>query len=323
MIQFLRGVFRKWGWSDEGSHAHDIFVPYSDTNNWTKYAGNPISEGTGDNVNDCDGTRTSQMCVIVVGGVIFLYIMALDGTDYRIALKTAAVPNFYGPFTRYDGSEAKGAILDVGGGGAFDAGWLGNPWVIYDKEEADSEYRFKMYYSCANGGGTRAVGMAHSADGYSWTKDGKVTALTNFYQSSAGFRFGNIYLLWFGDTVDRTRLATSPDGRHDTWTDRGQKVDFDSLYVSLFWNQGIFYFLYGQPPNGERFVSMATGWDPFAIFSEWDENPVLSKAAAGWDSGGIMYGCIIQYDRTFYIYYDGYETYGVPSTHKIGVATIP
>lgn len=114
-----------------------------------------------------------------------------------------------------------GVVLDVGAGSAWDAGAVGDPWVV---QGADGAYR--MYYSMYAANGSVAIGVATSSNLVTFTKwPGNPTLLPgpagrwdDAAVSNPSVVSGSTWALFYGGRTSSSPnaigLATSSDGYH-------------------------------------------------------------------------------------------------------------
>jgi hypothetical protein len=151
-----------------------------------------------------------------------------DGLTIESAKASAADSSAPLNFTKRRGNAAGGAVLDVGGPGAFDDKWATCPTVLRTRDG----YRmwYSAYYNAADGRG--GIGAASSSDGIRWTREndgGPVLSLgpAGAFDHAQAFgpevlHDGKRYLMWYtGDNGEKDAtgisyyqigLATSDDG---------------------------------------------------------------------------------------------------------------
>lgn len=131
---------------------------------WTENAGNPVlSSGSS---GAWDDSSVKDPCLIWDGSQYVMYFSGYDGATFRIGRATAA--SHTGPWTKY----ASNPVLDLGAGGSVDASALAFPTVLYEPTDTGKEW--KCWYAGTNGSGVSTVCYAHSSNGLSWTKVGRV-----------------------------------------------------------------------------------------------------------------------------------------------------
>lgn len=132
---------------------------------WTPYGSNPVI------TNGAGGTWNSQQshapCVVWDGSQWVLFADGYDGTHYRIGRWTSADLITWTPY-------GSNPIMTLGAGGSFDETGLVAPQVTYNTLLSPA---WKMWYVGFDAGGVTTVGYADSADGITWTKQGKVIGL--------------------------------------------------------------------------------------------------------------------------------------------------
>lgn len=130
---------------------------------WTEYASNPVlSAGAG---GAWDDGHVKDPCLLWDGSQYVMYYAGYDGASYQIGRATATSHN--GSWTK----DASNPVLALGAGGAFDDAGCAFPAVLYEPTDTGKEW--KMWYR-ADDGAVQTIGYAHSSDGISWTKVGKV-----------------------------------------------------------------------------------------------------------------------------------------------------
>lgn len=139
-------------WSPDGHH-------------WKRYPSNPvISAGSG-----WESSHVKDPWVVwdPDAGEWVCYYAGYNGTQYQIGRATAS--DLRGTWTKYGSNP----VIALGSGGAFDDEDCFFPCVVYDPDDADPDYLWKMLYG-AHDGTTTTIGYASSPDGLTWTKRGKV-----------------------------------------------------------------------------------------------------------------------------------------------------
>jgi hypothetical protein len=143
-------------------------------------------------------------------------------------------------FRKVRGSAAGGALLDVGGPGAFDERWVTCPSVLRDRD------RFRMWYSAYFNaqGALGGIGLATSGDGVSWVRHDRTKPVLAIGPAGAFddaqvfgpsvLHDGTRYLMWYtGDAGEKhpsgifgyqIGLATSTDGVMWTRANDGRPV---------------------------------------------------------------------------------------------------
>ena len=185
--------------------------------NWTKYAGNPVLT-KGPEAWDIIGI--GQPAVLFENDTIKMWYAGV-GTDWKARICYAY---------SIDGitwTKHNSPVMDVGGAGAWDRGWLDTPEIVRDSTG------YKLYY-CGDTAWlfsaiSSAMGVAHSPDGINWTKDVNNPILTKgnvgdwdgtWVESPAvvyDYNINGPYKMWYNG-VDTTTwkvqigLATSMDG---------------------------------------------------------------------------------------------------------------
>lgn len=130
---------------------------------WSEYGSNPVLQKG--SAGAWDDGHVKDPCLIWDGSQYVMYYSGYDGASYQIGRATASSVN--GPWTK----DASNPVVALGSGGDFDDTGLAFPTVLYEPSDTGNEW--KMWYR-ANDGSTETIGYAHSTDGISWTKVGKV-----------------------------------------------------------------------------------------------------------------------------------------------------
>jgi predicted GH43/DUF377 family glycosyl hydrolase len=143
------------------------------------------------------------------GTWVLLYQTVSSSVPWVIARATAPSPR--GPWT-LDATP----VLQPGPVGAFDHGGVQWPWVVRSGD------RWAMFYAGFDmpQSGTGAIGVAYSDDGRTWTKNDAPVLVTTER--------------WEGRSVDRPRVAQTPDGYVMLYagrqlTDRGLATSTDGV----------------------------------------------------------------------------------------------
>jgi hypothetical protein len=161
---------------------------------WTAHAGNPVlTVGAG---GTWDDTWVAQCSLVWDGTQWVVYYSGSDGTDRRIGRATS--PDLI-TWTK----EATNPVLSLGSGGSFDDSSVNFPTVLYDPTAV---HTWQMWYTGWPDGTAlnTTIGYAHSADGISWTKVGKVLDVGSSGQFDDGglatgpvVRVGSLYYLHY------------------------------------------------------------------------------------------------------------------------------
>jgi hypothetical protein len=224
--------------------------------------------------------------------------VAADGYTQRIFEATSAAGT--SSWSKLEGDESGGAVLDVGADGTFDANGLVHPTVVFD---ASATPAYRMYYGALSAsGGT--VGSANSTDGVRWAKHEDPTGtpapilLPGAPGSADGYSVGEpgvsydatsgVYRMWYtaSPTPDvggrQGGYATSSDGV--TWN-KGGLVQLSGGGGN--WNGGWFSPSVSQEPSGADAMRML-----FAGKKAADQPYKLIEAGSGdgldWGVGNII-----------------------------------
>jgi antitoxin component of RelBE/YafQ-DinJ toxin-antitoxin module len=112
---------------------------------------------------------------IFVGDTIFVYLFCQCYTTADS--KTHPIREYYistiADFTDPTAYNLVGDVVDLGAGGAFDDTMVASPCIM------KSGATYYMVYEAEKSDGTYSIGLAHSADCQSWTKDGQLLDASN------------------------------------------------------------------------------------------------------------------------------------------------
>jgi predicted GH43/DUF377 family glycosyl hydrolase len=188
---------------------------------------------------------------------------------------------------------------------------------------------FTMYYRGVGGqAGTveanGAVGLATSPDGVTWTKysgnpvmRATGSADSELLSTPYVIQTGGSYKMWY--TCENPVLAevaicyaSSSDGK--TWSKNSSPVlmpgsgwESTALYSPSVIFDGTTYGMWYTGENQTQFygIGYATSKDG-VTWVKSPNNPILSNGPAAWDQGGVENPCVIQYNDTYLLYYDGF-----------------
>lgn len=306
-----------------------IFVPLlaplvsADSNQWTKYPGNPILSPT-PGAWDSGGTTAP---VVLYDGVT--YRMWYDGGQ--------ATVNGIGFANSTDGIHWKkylGPVLQPGPAGSWDDSQVKVGAVAWNGT------LFLMAYLGANATTFQngAIGVAVSNDGIAWAKSPANPILTGdglALGRPSGLRWQITYNVWYAaypptSPAIRIFYATSTNGL--TWTKWAGPVvspssnssAWDSLSVStpsvlrVGSSFGMWYTGLNRTSTTPQ-IGYATSNDG----ATWNKtsNPVLTPGPAGsWDSGGVEQPDVVIGTNGYMMYFDGFNHTSPPS---IGLALAP
>jgi len=234
-------------------------------------------------------------------------------------------------------------VLDIGGTGQWDCEWLDTPEILWDGQE------FKLYYygdsTYFQGQNNTAIGLAVSADGIKWTRQGKVLSRGapgewdgKFIESPAAYYdpSSGIYAMWYTgiDTIGYTTigLAVSPDGMN--WSKDpanpgitvGTFGEWDDMFAAVpavIESNGIFEMWYSGVNYADQWDSVPVGYATSLNGSDWIKypgNPVLVLQAG--DSGGF-WAVDVVWDSLLNEYKMYYENDYLAGAGAIYYATAP
>ena len=307
-----------------------IFVPLlmpsfvgADSNQWTKYSGNPILAPT-------SGAWDS--------GFTIAPVVAYDGATYRMWYDGGhATVNGIGFANSTDGIHWKkypGPVLQLGPVGSWDGSQVKVGAVAWNGT------LFLMAYWGANATifQNGAIGVATSKDGIAWAKysgNPVLTAGALALGRPSGLRWQVTYNMWYAaypptSSAIRIFYATSTNGV--SWTQWTGPVlspssnlnAWDSLSVStpsvlrVGSNFGMWYTGLNQSGTTPQ-IGYATSNDG----ATWNKtsNPVLSPGPSGsWDGAGVEQPDVVIGPNGYMMFYDGFNRTSRPS---IGLALAP
>lgn len=189
------------GTGDNGS-TYGIGAADFDGMTWTEYASNPVlTKGTGWESNGVKDPR------LVWDGSQFVAFYAGYNATPTFKLGRATAPSHHGPWTK----DASNPVLSVGSSGAFDESSVAAPVVYFGAPVGG--HQWWMWYA-GTSGGTSAVGVAHSDDGITWTKDGAISGLAGYGPGAVYFDGSTIYLYTNHNFRVYLFTASSPTGTY-------------------------------------------------------------------------------------------------------------
>jgi predicted GH43/DUF377 family glycosyl hydrolase len=302
---------------------------FAATQEWVKYAGNPVLLPT---AGSWDGDYVTTPRVLY------------DNTTYRMwYMGGLSGVNRIGYATSSDGINwvKHGIVLGPGLPGDWDSSSIALGSVLWNGTT------YLMWYTGTNGtvypGG--AIGLAFSTDGLNWVRYSRNPILIpselgndqKYIAAPYVIRLKLTYNMWYTGksaatpNTNRILYATSFDGIH--WSKWPSPVlspsqdptawDSNGVYApSVIWNGQIFGIWYsglnqtGLVPRVGYAVSLDGGsWTRSA------NNPVLEPGPVGtWDSAGVEQPSVIQVGKNFMLFYDGYSKF---QGQRIGLALSP
>jgi len=312
---------------------------------WTKYGGNPVLDKGAPG--SWDDRRVWDPSVLLEGskGYKMWYTGAsnLNPSKRQVGYATSSDGTSW--------SKQWGPVLGVGGSGAWDEVWAGNPSVV------GGDGAYLMYYAGRNVAGVVQIGVAYSSDGSSWNRNplnpilkpgpaawdaSWVHAPCVLYDPSwpSSQRWKMWYIGFDSGFAARIGYATSSDGV--IWTkyasnpvvDLGPSGAWDSAGVGdptvLF--DGSTYHMWFMGDNGvSNRIGYATSTDGVA-WNKFAGNPVVELGSSGsWDDA-YAYGPTVLFKDGFYkMWYAGegpysrigYAVYAVLSAAGSAVINAP
>jgi len=243
-------------------------------------------------------------------------------------------------------------VIDPGPSGAWDAGFVGAPSVLFDGN------KYHMWYWGGINYDLRGIGYATSPDGIAWTKYDDSTTTSLPYELSdpvlipglsgtwddasvatpSVLLIDTTYHMWFAGSQDPTHFglisvghATSKDGidwEKDTLNNpvltAGTEGNWDDVYLFapcvIF--DGMIYHMWFNGWNGtgdQVRIGHATSPHPDSSWTKDLNNPVLSYEFGEWDYPRVDAASVIYDGNTFHMWYSG----GSVFAWRIGYATSP
>ena len=299
---------------------------------WTKYAGNPVLTGGGNNTWDKH---------VFMGHTLFnadanryeMFYCASYGPEsgwrpYRtgLAYSTDKIN-----WTKYSGNP----ILTPDSG-TWDEGTTEGASVIRENGQ------YKMWYT---GGPENAlkIGYATSPDGMNWTKHpgNPVIIPGSDPWESGGVAYPMVlavaggYIMWYtgfsSNDVGKIGRATSTDGinwQKDTVHNPvvSPEPDIMGIYSGSVVKSGNKHYMYYTGYTGSsRHARLAISSDEGITWERYSSNPILTTgSSASWDSDYIEAGSVLFLeDSVFYMWYAGSSSSSGTYLWKIGMATSP
>lgn len=291
---------------------------------WTRYASNPILQKGGAGQWDDEGVAAKS--IVKSGDTWYMYYQG-DGGASAVKIGLATSTDLI-HWTKHPANP----ILDVGAGGSWESSWVGMPNVI---KEGDV---WHMFYEGSDGVNSK-IGHATSADGITWVKDvgnpvlsiGAAGQWDDTYTGTPSlFKIGAMWFLYYVAArfppTDETGIAFaySLDG---PW-EKCWKNPILQLGAAATWNDskhsGTFIM-----SHGNNFLLFTSGYDgaDWAIgysisyngldFVECDDNPILQKNGAGWESTDVQLPIVVRSGDTYYMFYSGNDG----TNFSVGFAT--
>ena len=299
----------------------DLLAQYT----WTKYPGNPVLSGSGNNTWDKH----------VFGACVFFnadsnrYEMFYSGSNgpetgwhpYKVGV---AYSNDKINWTKY------GNPVLAPTPGSWDSTSILFGCLIHENG------MYKMWYDAT--GSINRIGYATSPDGLTWTKhptpvlsSGTAEWESNGVAAPIVLKETGGYVMYYtgvdlNGTWNSIGRAVSPDGIN--W--QRDTVHNPVLSPGSGWERWVFassvvkvngkYFMYYT--GTQKAGGLAISTDGGLTFQKYLGNPVLSLSSSGWDNNYIETGWVILEDSVFNMWYSGSNTTG-EYLWKIGLATSP
>lgn len=263
----------------------------------TKYAGNPVLNlGAAGKFDD---EQLHEATVWKEGVTYHMLYCGYDGTRWQIGYATSP------DGTTWTRQNLGDPVLTQGAPGKFDEKSVSSPSII--KEGAV----YYMWYDGTNNAGTIAVGLAHSNDLITWTRDNGGDPVMSPSEVWEGLQIqapcvvkeGTTYIMFYNNQAQtQIGYATSPD--KTTWTkyalnpvlaNSGAGWDANMiLEPQLVKREGIYYLFYeGQGADGHDRAGAAWG----TTLNTWTRsglNPLLDIGAPGaWDDFHTSADCVM------------------------------
>jgi len=316
---------REWGWADEQGWLKSIILPLTEQNGWTRYANNPILQKGASGA--WDDKYVEHPCVIRLNGIYYMFYAGRKVSDEIEKIGLAQSTDPYGQSPVFSKHASNPIISPTG---TEDRAMM--PSVIYDHHETDLNKKWKAWichHETAPAGYSTKFYTAPNPEG-TWTLQGACTGLTAYQYCNSVMRLGLMYFMLYVDTDFNVRSAISSDGlawnSYGVVLSHGGAGEWDDLadaYLSVFWNLGVWYIIYGGAPVGVAHfqIGMATNTDGWSTFTKFFRNPVYSYGGAGaWDEKHVNFPSLLMFEDKFLMYYSGCNNSNV---YAIGLATIP
>ena len=294
---------------------------------WTKYSGNPVLTGSGNNTWD---KHVFGPCVIfnADSSRYEMFYSASYGPEsgwypYRIgvAYSTDKIN-----WTKYSGNPVM-----VPTPGTWDSSSTDFPTVIRENG------MYKMWYS-TRGGDTHKIGYATSPNGLTWTKHPAPVLLPGTAEwevqgvtSPLVLKETSGYVMYYSSissdgNYKKVGRATSPDGInwqkdtvHNPVLSEGSGWEAEIFATSVVKTADKYYMYY---TGTQKAGGLAISTDGGLTFQKYANNPILNISSSGWDNNLIETGWVILEDSVFSMWYEGYNNSG-EFLWKIGMATSP
>lgn len=254
---------------------------------------------------------------------------------------TKGVARYQGAYTvsgaPFPTNGLESVVIPRGTGADFDTRIreIGN--VLHDPDDVGQEYKLVYSgYTGAYAGNNVYIGWAHSTDGVTWTKGGKLTlGADRASEDPYLVKSGSTYYLYVEDKEDvpfrDIRVYTSTD--FSTWTDAGEALapgtGWEATDVSspVVWIEGAtWYMLYeGRGSSQPGAVGLATSTNG-TTWTKSGSNPVLVGTNATYSYAGVTWGnAIVPHDikkdfNTYILLFNGAKPTDAFS-FKPGIAT--
>lgn len=331
---------REWNWADEQGKIKNFYLPLVCSKNrgegWIVFASNPVlSPNTGDSAK-FDYQHVLQPNVVYRNSTLYLFFAGINSTLTQNRQIGFATSTDLETLTKQYESNP-GSILrptDFRASGKT----LHAPSVIYD--ETDSKWKFWGQLEASDGSPQTVVYAENSQTEPTragWTNFQELTLPAEWNGNCFVTKFGAMYYMLAGAAAPAKEIGifTSHNGIN-SWTYQGIALNYGTAgawddgyldYFSGFWNQGVFYLLYGGSPSTdwkEQRIGMATSPN-FKTFTRWftSSGQIFDVGSAGaWDDTAVFGPAMLEHEDIFYMYYNAIDA-AVGYTLRIGLARLP
>ena len=298
---------------------------------WTRHSSNPILPlGSDWKYGKCDA------CVVKNGStyvMLFTGVTSSQDHDRKIGRATSSDP------WSSSWTEDADPVIPRGSEGEWDYWGVDAASILVDIDTGEPVYedgKYWIYYVGKDENGNTQVGIAYTTDLASgnYTKDTEHSPCFNLtpYGGVWGIsvvKDGNEYKLYFDDSPNNIRLATSTDKFNfsgDTIVfQKNASIDWEKDgigYVNVVKRNSTYYLFYAgwvDAANDIEQIGLASSSDGTNFTRESNE-PWFPKGSSGWDNHAVSDHCVCRFGDYDYIYYAGESD--SQTNEQIGVARI-
>ena len=169
ITQGKASVFALYNGEDTGGSDYKTGLGWSpDSKRWKRYTLNPVHASTGGLGPAWESQFVKDQWLLNDGSQNVMYYSGFNASNkFQIGRATSS------GYISWS-EDSSNPLIALGSAGSIDEGGCSFPVVVKDANETDATRVWKMWYAATDGSGKQTVAYAHSSNGVSWTKYGKV-----------------------------------------------------------------------------------------------------------------------------------------------------